>query len=858
MLVVPARSVTGDDMTHGFRNRFVAGAFVLLVAAGWSGGTLWGQLPGVPAAGSTKTEAPTVSLGPVRGAAQRLGQISRDLELREEALARLQASVLGWRDDLGQAESVLEQLRSRLAVVLAAGDGSPADSALVAHLELAIAVNTETVELLQLILESVRRLGDELRDARQLAMRIEETLAGAKAAGDDTAGERGRAFEEVLHFLSESSRARGTLSLLKAKRAGLNEELNEKVRDRRLKYDLPALDESEGTTEVRGEVLRLRDDITRWVAQLKGHRALAREHTQNLTEVQLQKIRLETLAVEEDLSVREASETAVFQSLVVTDDDVQSMAARFATQSERIAADGRTLQRDLKTLRMMAVPENGSQTFTRRRQWEVKVAVLQHRLYVLDLELQLEALKSATVRALASVVRMTAPPGDFLVDYARYLDEERQAAGRNELKARGEAWRREYSRLSLEEPGGEAGELAESIRGHYREILDLYDRMDLQKLEMEWCAEVFRFWQAKYETSQRGPFWYLWRSLVSLLIVAGSFLGSTVLWKVTLRPIKKPQGVSYWKRYLLFVSYLAGTTVVWVGIGLFAISYVWNMDLTLQKVFEVSNAALMMVGEKEITLKSIAGLILVLLATVAFYRVICYMINRHIFEYFTWDDGIRHAILSILKYVILFVGISIGLELIGVGLGALALFAGVIGIGIGFGLQNIASNFISGLIILFERPIKKGDFVDAGGLEGMVDSISARATSVITRDNVTVIVPNSEFIGQKVINLSHGDSRVRLHIPVGVAYGSDPALVERVLLEVGRANPEVLDDPEPGVRFKQFGASSLDFELLVWITQYELKAAIISAINFAIFQAFKEHGIQIPFPQMDVHLDGRG
>ena len=178
-----------------------------------------------------------------------------------------------------------------------------------------------------------------------------------------------------------------------------------------------------------------------------------------------------------------------------------------------------------------------------------------------------------------------------------------------------------------------------------------------------------------------------------------------------------------------------------------------------------------------------------------------------------------------------------------------------LGIGIGFGLQNVASNFISGLIILFERPIKIGDRIEVGVIEGDVVEIGARSTKVLTNDNITVIVPNSKFITENVVNWMYNGPTVRFRVPVNVAYGSDIQLVERLLLEVARANSDVLKEPEPVVRFIGFGESALKFELRPWSTTLvHRKGKLFSSLNSAIYQSFQVHGIEMPFPQRDLHI----
>ncbi len=185
---------------------------------------------------------------------------------------------------------------------------------------------------------------------------------------------------------------------------------------------------------------------------------------------------------------------------------------------------------------------------------------------------------------------------------------------------------------------------------------------------------------------------------------------------------------------------------------------------------------------------------------------------------------------------------------------ALAAVSAVLMVGIGFGLQNITNNFISGLILLFERPVQVGDYVEVSGVQGCVRSIRARSTMVETLDSVSIIVPNSNFIGQNVTNWSYKDAKVRIHISVGVSYSSDMDLVGESLLWVGKSHPEVLQNPEPRIQFLEFGDSSLNFDLLVWIDDPSRQYFVRSDLNFAIVNAFREEGITIPFPQRDLHL----
>ncbi|MGI8958149.1 MAG: mechanosensitive ion channel family protein [Chthoniobacterales bacterium] len=219
------------------------------------------------------------------------------------------------------------------------------------------------------------------------------------------------------------------------------------------------------------------------------------------------------------------------------------------------------------------------------------------------------------------------------------------------------------------------------------------------------------------------------------------------------------------------------------------------------------------------------------------------------------DRSLQYAISQLASNVVLVVGVFIVLQNTGIHLEALTVFAGAVGVGIGFGLQNITSNFISGLVILAERPITIGDRVEVGGVTGQVQKINARSTVIVTNDNITTIVPNQKFIDSPVTNWTYGDKRVRFRIPVGVAYGSDVELVRKKLIEAGEDDPHTLDDPAPSVFFVGFGDSSLNFELVAWSDEMSHRPARYrSDLNFAIHRKLQEGGIEIPFPQRDLNI----
>lgn len=276
-----------------------------------------------------------------------------------------------------------------------------------------------------------------------------------------------------------------------------------------------------------------------------------------------------------------------------------------------------------------------------------------------------------------------------------------------------------------------------------------------------------------------------------------------------------------------------------------------------RSIREVLDIPLLKSGETELTLWLM--LYLIILVVLLFFltgKLKNWVVNGLLSRSYI-DLGIRQAIGSILRYIFIVIGFLIILQTAGIDLTALNILAGAVGIGLGFGLQNIANNFISGLIILFERPIKIGDRIEVDDVAGDVVTIGARSTTVVTNDNISIIVPNSKFISENVINWSYNDRQVRFKIPVSVAYDSDVRLVEKLLLDVANENPDVLDTPAPGVRFLEFGDSGLNFELRAWSASLlHRQGKLLSALNFAILDKFRENGIEIPYPQRDIRLRG--
>ncbi|MCR4293546.1 MAG: mechanosensitive ion channel, partial [Candidatus Kuenenia sp.] len=251
-------------------------------------------------------------------------------------------------------------------------------------------------------------------------------------------------------------------------------------------------------------------------------------------------------------------------------------------------------------------------------------------------------------------------------------------------------------------------------------------------------------------------------------------------------------------------------------------------------------------------------IIFAILVLVAFFFLASYvkkLLEERVFSRLGMERGLKHSFSNLSRYFIVGIAVLIGFNLAGIPLRSLAFFAGAFGIGIGFGMQNIISNFVSGIILLFERPMRVGDVIalDDGTL-GTIEKISTRSTTMTTPDNIVLTIPNSKFVEGRVTNWSLPDSTMRGNIQVGVAYGSDVALVKKCLLEIAAQNQNVKKFPEPFIRFDDFGDSSLVFKLFYWADDPGNRWFAMSEMRFAIDEVFRKNKIEIAFPQRDIHI----
>jgi small-conductance mechanosensitive channel len=238
-------------------------------------------------------------------------------------------------------------------------------------------------------------------------------------------------------------------------------------------------------------------------------------------------------------------------------------------------------------------------------------------------------------------------------------------------------------------------------------------------------------------------------------------------------------------------------------------------------------------------------------------RLLQRTLDREIFPRTRLDAGVRNSIRAAAGYIGFTIALTLAVATLGIDLSNLAIIAGALSVGVGFGLQNIVGNFVSGIILLVERPVKVGDWIVVGELQGYVKRISVRATEISTFDRASVFIPNSNLIASPVVNRTYADPQSRLVIPIAVAYGCDTQRVRSVLMNVAKLNPEVLDHPPPVVLFRSFGDSSLAFELVVYVPDVNRSMTVTSDLCFAIEEDFKRAGIDFPFPHREVHLQFR-
>jgi len=280
-----------------------------------------------------------------------------------------------------------------------------------------------------------------------------------------------------------------------------------------------------------------------------------------------------------------------------------------------------------------------------------------------------------------------------------------------------------------------------------------------------------------------------------------------------------------------------------------------NMLGLLGPLQQIMSFPVLQLGKSPISLWIIVKAALILMTFVFAARVLQAYLDYKIYPTLGIDTGLGYALNTFFKYLAYIIGFLISLRVVGIDLRFLLVFAGAIGIGVGLGLQNMAANIFAGFTIIFGQKIRKGDWIEVGQTLGVVTDIYVRATNVRTRDDIEYLVPNADLVNNTIVNYSLSSSLTRISLPVGVSYNADPRQVEMILLAVVEREPLISSRKEPAVRFVEYADNSINFELLIWIDIRNVaRRRVRSNLYFAIFDEFKAAGIEIPFPQRDVHI----
>jgi potassium-dependent mechanosensitive channel len=318
------------------------------------------------------------------------------------------------------------------------------------------------------------------------------------------------------------------------------------------------------------------------------------------------------------------------------------------------------------------------------------------------------------------------------------------------------------------------------------------------------------------------------------------------------------QSVTKTSRLLLKLLLVIARTGIWIVAALyitnlFPITRQWSYQITAVLLSSFT-APILSLGKNFYSVTDLLILLGLMFALVIAASMVTNILRSRVLSLAGISRGLQEAIAIVIKYALISIGALVLLQIWGLDISSLAILASALGVGIGFGLQDIANNFGSGLVLVFERPIQVGDFVEVGDFKGVVERIGARRTELRTLDHVSILIPNSRFLEKEVINWSHGNPVSRLHIPIGVAYSADPKTVQAILTEVAQNHPDVLRTPLPQVWFTGFGESVLKFELLVWTRDPSRQFILKSELNYRIYEALQQQHIEIPFPQRDLHL----
>lgn len=292
-------------------------------------------------------------------------------------------------------------------------------------------------------------------------------------------------------------------------------------------------------------------------------------------------------------------------------------------------------------------------------------------------------------------------------------------------------------------------------------------------------------------------------------------------------------------------------SVVSVCILLYAFTYLPDLKTWLKEFQSESTQINIM---KSMRLDVLAKAIIFLLITLNVFKFLKGFVGETLLKHASVDAGVRYSISILIGYLGWVVAGWGVLSIFGINMDNLAMFFGALSVGLGFGLQHIVNNFFSGVLILFERPVKKGDWVNVNGKEGIVTNINIRSTELRTFDETSIVIPNADILSNSLVNMTHTDVLGRVVINVGVSYDSDLHKVKQILIDCAKRHPNIEQGREPAVFLREFGDSSINFSLMVVISDVMKKLPTQSEIMFDIYDAFEKEGIEIPFPQRVVHI----
>jgi small-conductance mechanosensitive channel len=740
-----------------------------------------------------------------------------------------------------------------------------------AAIEVAEAVEARLAQLLRIYSEERAVVADGISRADALL----DALSPGAGAEDEDEDKRFWSLYEAEQALREAELARIELSLATARErrseeiAASDEEAGsggqaEAVAPLAPEPLTPAQAYSDSLTRaeaLRTEQITLREELQTYTAPLfaVGER---------LDELRARRRRLELMIARRTLATAEERSARAQDKIRITEDEIAEAEGRRARSQDLRARSIPKLEAALQALDGGG-GEGGFGPFSPARVAEIRRTALTERIAFERLKLERDRFRAALTREMRLILSGEPPRKAFVKAWGDLVEAGAIPRRIAELEKRCDGWRRAEKRVSGESPPAALADSKPLILKAYAEIADVCMRTEWVYGTMGRYSQLAQFELKKLAARERGFSWYLWRALVTGLFLFIAYLISRRISEVSHRFAQgglededreggeakgAPRLVR--GRPLLGLSlYLLGAGGAWAAAALLALNFVWDIELGGEKLAEWATHPLFLVGDNEVSAWSLLQVAVWTVLSFWAGRATQRLLSDNLLKHFAIERGVRDAVGTIARYLVIVAGLATGLSIVGIGLGALAVVAGVVGIGIGFGLQNIANNFISGFIILLERPIRKGDFVQVGEMIGEVINISARATTIETRDAVSVVVPNSEFISGRVVNWTLGhDERVRAQVEVGVAYGSDLHLVREVLLRVARMHKDVLSDPPPAVDMVGFGDSSLDFNLHVWTRRLRTLPGLLSELNLAVDDAFRARGIEIPFPQRDVHL----